>query len=650
MTRGASLDTPPLRVSRPVSACSRCRIAKVKCDGRLPACTACEKSGKGDDCSSANDEFAKGKERSYVASLESRVERLNKQIAQTKARKASVTMLGSESGPLTANVEGSHDYGNSTRPMSGKAAQRKESSNIDELVSDFGFLAVNATARDFYGFNPAMSYSRLIMSASSKRSIDLLLAKAFPTHSAAIPLIQHYLNHILVFYPFFSETAFFASVDAIYRRTGSTASDFDKWAVNLVLAIASLSLSRRHGDALYQDALGYAAAALQRAEQVLHPGSISGIQAILFLVEFAMLDPVHLDSWYLIGVASRAMVDLGLHQDPPEQVQMDKAQLDIRRRVYYCVYSLDRAISMVHEGAFSFEDDSTNVALPSSSGVTPSISLQSSSQSWLRSLEPALHLFRARLLQSAWYQELFQSSREAWVEPSPYLWSICLDMRKWEREMPTHFAPSLKNHFRLELLYSLIYALGPSDRCHSICLLGQAVVFKYCMEFASRMLSVSRYMDNKVFYTFHDATRTYFVGRRFIDVLCQSRDELVEARIPDPLVLPANSTAPLPRISKEERLENVSKALACVEQIIEILNNFGIRRGCLTFRDDFIKESAFMLSKLRSKRRDLQICPDDDDRQAYGHRQAVANLETAFQREWQHLATADNDRTATSYT
>jgi Fungal Zn(2)-Cys(6) binuclear cluster domain len=41
-----------------------------KCDGKLPACTACEKSGRAGECSSANDQFAKGKERRLVNPLD----------------------------------------------------------------------------------------------------------------------------------------------------------------------------------------------------------------------------------------------------------------------------------------------------------------------------------------------------------------------------------------------------------------------------------------------------------------------------------------------------------------------------------------------------------------------------------------------------
>src|SRR5271170_5140987 len=83
------LETPLLRVSRPVAACSRCRSAKVKCDGKLPACTACEKSNRADECSSTNDQFARGKERSYVATLEARVEKLEKKLNEAKARRKS---------------------------------------------------------------------------------------------------------------------------------------------------------------------------------------------------------------------------------------------------------------------------------------------------------------------------------------------------------------------------------------------------------------------------------------------------------------------------------------------------------------------------------------------------------------------------------
>ena len=122
------METPLLRVSRPVSACARCRNAKIKCDGKLPACSACERAGKVAECSSANDQFAKGKERSYVSSLESRIEKLEKQIVQCK----------SQGGPRHLRPSDECVGGGVA-----KRSERKEASDVDELVSDFGYLLVD---------------------------------------------------------------------------------------------------------------------------------------------------------------------------------------------------------------------------------------------------------------------------------------------------------------------------------------------------------------------------------------------------------------------------------------------------------------------------------------------------------------------------
>lgn len=201
--------------------------------------------------------------------------------------------------------------------------------------------AVNATARDFYGFTTEMSYARLIQSASTKEPLPIGMTKALPPKFAATPLIQHYLNNIFTLLPIFEEASLYSSVDAIYQQ-GDMATPWDRWSVRMVLAIACLSQSEQRGDTLYSDAIGHVNAALENAEDVLHPGYVSSIQALVLWTIYATMDPHHFDSWTLIGAASRAMVDLGIHQDPSRNVSISRAKLEIRRRVYWCVYSLDR--------------------------------------------------------------------------------------------------------------------------------------------------------------------------------------------------------------------------------------------------------------------------------------------------------------------
>ncbi len=55
-SESSSSLTPSLRVSRPVAACQRCRAAKIKCDGKLPACTACEEAMQSAECSMTDEQ------------------------------------------------------------------------------------------------------------------------------------------------------------------------------------------------------------------------------------------------------------------------------------------------------------------------------------------------------------------------------------------------------------------------------------------------------------------------------------------------------------------------------------------------------------------------------------------------------------------
>ena len=160
-------------------------------------------------------------------------------------------------------------------------------------------------------------------------------------HEAA-PLIQYYFDNVYILQPFFVETSFWTSVDAVYQDGGRFAKSFDHWILRMVLAIAAAAASQRRSNSNNQVALRQVSAALEYAEDVLYPGSIVGIQAILLLLQYSLVDPEHFRSWYLIAIAARVMVDLGLHQEPPPGV--DKLRLDLRRRVFYCIYSLDRFV------------------------------------------------------------------------------------------------------------------------------------------------------------------------------------------------------------------------------------------------------------------------------------------------------------------
>ena len=143
--------------------------------------------------------------------------------------------------------------------------------------------------------------------------------------------------------PCFSETGFFGSLDSVYRDEKS-ASAFDCFMVYMVLGVGTMSLSRSRDSAAAHNAACFVKSALEYASGVISPANITGIQATLMLVQYSMLEPQHFNSWYLIGVASRILIDIGLHNEPHKNSRLKPTELDLRRKIFYCVYAMDRCV------------------------------------------------------------------------------------------------------------------------------------------------------------------------------------------------------------------------------------------------------------------------------------------------------------------
>lgn len=454
-----------------------------------------------------------------------------------------------------------------------------------------------------------MSYARLILSACSKDRLPAGLSTPLPPRHLVMLTIQKYLDNVYTILPFFDETSLYYSVDAVYNSDldlNSTATQYDHWCVRLILAIANAMVSEQRGDSFYLDALGHAAAALKCAEGVLIPGTITTVQALLFLAEYAMVDPHHFDSWSLIGAASRAMLDLGLHQDPPKGTAISKAKLELRRRVYWCVYMLDRSTSIVQTRAFSFSDDSAHVSMPPMT-VSQAPRGASKSQKWLKGFDHAIYLIRLRRLQSTWYHDLFQSGREPWTDPYPCVWRICQDLANWFTDLSINTSNSFRSFFELELLYSYIYLLAPSPRVPITAPYAQNLIFEHCISYANLITSVISNKSHVAPVTFYDAMRVYMTGRQFIDVLTTNQERLLSGGVPEPPRVPVDSVPapPLPLVLADPKA-NTTRSITCIKQLTECLGQFGLRWGYMSWRDSFEKVAEPTLTALNQRLWELQ--------------------------------------------
>ncbi|ORY12825.1 fungal-specific transcription factor domain-domain-containing protein [Clohesyomyces aquaticus] len=169
------------------------------------------------------------------------------------------------------------------------------------------------------------------------------------------------------------------------------------------------------------------------------------LQAVLLLAGFALLRPVAPGLWYIVGVAVRLGVDLGLHYEDgvgidgsgsedqapgkPEQTasgdnsatanstKIDAKERgrrqwvrDLRRRLWWCVYSLDRLVSTCVGRPFGITDQVVTTEFPSmlddrfitkEGFLEPTLHQEKPSYKVV-----AHHYFRLRLLQSEILQVL----------------------------------------------------------------------------------------------------------------------------------------------------------------------------------------------------------------------------------------------------
>lgn len=182
-------------------------------------------------------------------------------------------------------------------------------------------------------------------------------------------------------------------------------------------------------------------------------GGLEELQAVLLLAGFALLRPVAPGLWYISGVATRLGVDLGLHHedgtdldeggvlDPRKYHSISKespsefADLslqgidarekgrreflrDLRRRLWWCVYSFDRLVSTCVGRPFGITDQVITTDFPAilndeeitRSGFTMPVE-DFNGPSYKR---VSHHYFRLRLLQSEILQVLqYRQAKEA---------------------------------------------------------------------------------------------------------------------------------------------------------------------------------------------------------------------------------------------
>ncbi|KAJ5088649.1 hypothetical protein N7456_012265 [Penicillium angulare] len=289
----------------------------------------------------------------------------------------------------------------------------------------------------------------------------MMKCAAFPDRELAERLVDLYFEHANPQMPILHRGDFMELLDRTYQLEEKNRSPRALYVLNIVFAIGagiifddkpqgsdeesrtgrdrSSSTTKRPRLSNHQfQPEEYHASAIVHLESFLGSSSSEGfggleeLQAVLLLASFALLRPVAPGLWYIVGVAMRLAVDLGLHYEDGVGLETTKdgSQVnpridarergrrewvrDLRRRLWWCVYSFDRLVATCVGRPFGISDQAISTEFPSMMDdkyITKS-GLLTPPDGAPTYKHVAFHYFKLRLLQSEIHDVLqYQQAR-----------------------------------------------------------------------------------------------------------------------------------------------------------------------------------------------------------------------------------------------
>ncbi|GAM83812.1 hypothetical protein ANO11243_018020 [Dothideomycetidae sp. 11243] len=275
--------------------------------------------------------------------------------------------LGTASGVLLADLVRCGLDATVTRPAS-PALTETLLINIDEGGND-GVATANEDK------------TRNARPSSRRQAHDL------PSKEAANELVQAYLNHDAIIYPFLSPAAIALTVRRFYHEPGyyaARATPFEVFSVNMVFAIAT-SHVRNSQWQKESSAVSHNTRAMRELDRVLAQGPVEQLQAVLLMCQYRSSSPIRDNSasmWHLVGVAARLCIELGLHReagyplDPAVAGRAAFEEQEVRRRCFWTLVSMDRIVSILLGRPFAIRDEDIDTALPREEVASPGVQQQ----------------------------------------------------------------------------------------------------------------------------------------------------------------------------------------------------------------------------------------------------------------------------------
>ncbi|KEQ92052.1 hypothetical protein AUEXF2481DRAFT_69079 [Aureobasidium subglaciale EXF-2481] len=363
--------------------CDRCYRRKSKCD-RLQPCASCSKSEA--QCVYTD----RTKERAVRPDV---VDRLERRLAQAENRNKS---LAAELSRIrSARSHASND--NADTNMRPEPPSDDITSRRDDIAAQVSILSTSAAGeRQYLGSTSGVLFADLVRasvdvphsrhpsppttarteySPESSDDVRVELPRELPSRKLAQKLIQAYLDHDFLCYPFLIPSEIHRTLDYLYNSGLTSLSCYELFVVDMLFAISTAQVSKYDWRQL-PSAESHHARAMASIGDVLRFGGLQSLHAILLLCQYRTGSSIQDNSgsmWLLVGIAARMCFEMGLHKEsafpltgPGNDDTTSKRYLlqESKRRSFWSVLCMDRITSLILGRPCAIRDDDFDHACP----------------------------------------------------------------------------------------------------------------------------------------------------------------------------------------------------------------------------------------------------------------------------------------------
>ncbi|PLB38784.1 putative C6 transcription factor [Aspergillus candidus] len=423
------------RIAHTLTACTRCRQRKSRCDPGIPKCAPCQRSNT--KCVYYDSARKCTIPRTYISTLRDKARAMERELVTLEKdfeHAADAELMVRGAGRIRFKE---HDESRYLGPSSGIAITRlvmemakhnTDSKSIKDVVPEFTAQEI----KDRFILESSKPTSKIFPIISSTPQQNL------PPRAITYRLVDVYMVKAQAMLPTLHEPTFRQEVEDVFNGSKDPCKNFQ---LRMVIAISMQKMSPDFAglaDGYYLAALPFLEASLQRMD-------LRSLQCLIMIAQYSLLTPTRTAAYWVVGIAVRLSQELGLMTEStvvrsPSGAPLNPLEIDMRRRLFWIVLSMEYGLShsLGRPSSFSVHHDFIDVKffeMVDDKYITAEGIIPGGVPILPKCI--AIHFFKMRLLQSEIRRTLYLNKRETPLDDQdPWFSQMLCKLDYWVASCP----------------------------------------------------------------------------------------------------------------------------------------------------------------------------------------------------------------------